>query len=168
VRMVACPIEGEWTLTFAKGWGRDEPLHLATLVAWKDLPGDDEAKHYAGTATYAIDFTWDGQGTMLETPNLEGVAEVRVNGRSAGAIWCAPKRLSLEGLLRHGKNHLEIEVTTPWFNRLVYDAGQPVGKRKTWTCGGPKEDAPLKVSGLLPPVFVGWGAVCGKTASAAR
>ncbi len=147
-------IVGMWTVSFDKGFGRDQPMRLTTLKPWKDLAGTDEAKHYAGTATYAIDFEWDGKATVLETPHLEGVAEVRVNGQLAGAIWCAPMRLDLAGLLRPGKNHLEIMVVTPWYNRLVYDAGQPVEKRKTWTRGGPGTNATLKVSGLLPPVLL--------------
>jgi hypothetical protein len=40
------------------------------------------------------------------------------------------------------------------FNRLVYDAGQPVEQRKTWTLAGPKEKQPLRPSGLLSPMRV--------------
>jgi hypothetical protein len=47
---------------------------------------------------------------------------------------------------------VQIEVTGTWFNRLVYDAGQPEEQRKTWTIDGPKKDAALRESGLLGPV----------------
>jgi hypothetical protein len=47
---------------------------------------------------------------------------------------------------------LSIDVTSSWFNRLVYDAGLPETERKTWTIAGPDKDKELRESGLLGPV----------------
>jgi hypothetical protein len=56
--------------------------------------------------------------------------------------------------LQPGENRLSIEVTSTWFNRLVFDAGQPEANRKTWTRAGPNKDNALRKSGLLGPVAV--------------
>ncbi len=69
-------------------------------------------------------------------------------------MWCAPYSVDLTSALKSGRNELVIEVTSTWFNRLVYDAGQPEGQRKTWTIEGPKAESPLRKSGLMGPVVV--------------
>jgi hypothetical protein len=53
-----------------------------------------------------------------------------------------------------GKNSLKVEITSTWFNRLVYDAALPEEKRKTWTISGPSKESPLRNSGLLGPVTI--------------
>ena len=45
-------------------------------------------------------------------------------------------------------------MTDTWYNRLVFDAGQPQAKRRTWTIAGPKKGSALRDSGLLGPVKV--------------
>lgn len=56
--------------------------------------------------------------------------------------------------VRKGVNSLKVRVTDTWFNRLVYDAGLPEAKRRTWTIAGPRRDAPLRDSGLIGPVRI--------------
>lgn len=63
-----------------------------------------------------------------------------------------PYSLDITEAVKTGKNTLTVEITSTWFNRLVYDAGQPEEMRKTWTINGPSKDAPLRDSGLLGPV----------------
>ena len=53
-----------------------------------------------------------------------------------------------------GKNTLKVSVTDTWYNRLVFDAGQPEAKRRTWTIAGPKKGSALRDSGLIGPVRV--------------
>jgi hypothetical protein len=60
----------------------------------------------------------------------------------------------LNDAIKKGENILEVQVTSTWFNRLVFDAGQAEEKRKTWVINGPKADAPLRASGLMGPVAV--------------
>jgi hypothetical protein len=47
-----------------------------------------------------------------------------------------------------------VDVTSTWFNRLVYDAGQEEKDWKTWTIAGPASNMPLKMYGLLGPVYL--------------
>ncbi len=69
-----------------------------------------------------------------------------------GTVWCEPYQVDVTNAIVAGKNSLKVEITSTWFNRLAYDAGQPENKRKTWTISGPDKDAPLRNSGLLGPV----------------
>lgn len=76
----------------------------------------------------------------LDLGRVETVATVFVNGRKVRTLWAPPYRCQVE--LAAGANELRVEVANTWFNRLVYDAGQPEAQRKTWTIGAPKKDAP--------------------------
>ncbi|MDR2138140.1 MAG: hypothetical protein LBP50_01100, partial [Tannerella sp.] len=77
---------------------------------------------------------------------------VSLNGKKLRTLWTPPYRLDVTDAIKSGKNTLQIEVTSTWFNRLVYDANQPENQRKTWTINGPSKDAELRESGLLGPV----------------
>jgi hypothetical protein len=80
------------------------------------------------------------------------IAVVTLNGKKLRTLWTPPYRLDVTDALKSGENTLQIEVTSTWFNRLVYDASQPEEQRKTWTINGPSKDAALRDSGLLGPV----------------
>jgi hypothetical protein len=57
------------------------------------------------------------------------------------------------GVLRPGKNTLEIRVANLWPNRMIGDAALPVAERFTWSSYEPfTKDMPLLKSGLLGPV----------------
>lgn len=152
------PIPGPWTLTFARGWGRDVPVKTDSLVSWHQLPGTDEQKSYSGTVTYASDFTLgEAEATALRATLdlgwVEASAEVLVNGDPVGMRWTWPYEFDVAGKLREGVNRLEVKVTGSWHNRLRYDALLPESERKTWTLGWPDpEKSPLQPSGLLGPV----------------
>jgi hypothetical protein len=145
-----------WQLTFPDGWGAPRSVPIAELKPWKDLDISPEAKAFSGTATYTTNFTADKpKGTehlMLDLGQVGMIAKVSLNGKNAGTLWCAPYQIDLGNALVAGKNTLTIEVTSTWFNRLVYDAGQPEKQRKTWTISGPSKDKPLRNSGLIGPV----------------
>lgn len=56
---------------------------------------------------------------------VRDVAEVFVNGVSAGVLWTAPWRAEISSLLRQGRNTLEIRVANRWINRLIGDEQYP-------------------------------------------
>lgn len=62
---------------------------------------------------------------------MGALAQVRLNGKDLGVVWTAPWKLELTGLLKSGKNALEIEVTNAWANRLIGDAALPPEQRIT-------------------------------------
>jgi hypothetical protein len=149
-------LSGTWTLAFPAGWGAPDKFETKELKAWKDLDFSPEAKAFSGTVTYATTFD---AGKLkkdatysLDFGRVEMSAVVTLNGKKLRTLWTPPYRLDVTGALKSGENKLQIEVTSTWFNRLVYDASQPEVQRKTWTFNGPNKDAPLRESGLLGPV----------------
>lgn len=144
----------DWTLSFPAGWGAPEkPLKIKQLQAWKDLPVGPEAQAFSGTVVYETSFTLPKAGdVVLNLGHVDMIADVQLNGQSAGVLWASPYRLTVNG--KAGKNTLRIAVTGTWFNRLAYDANLPEAERKTWTIAGPAAGSPLRESGLLGPVRV--------------
>lgn len=148
-------LSGPWNLKFPVGWGAPENRRIDRLVAWKDLDGTAEAKAFSGTVTYTKTFRVERRAenrTWLDLGRVESLAKVCLNGKDIAHLWCEPYRVEVTGLLREGENTLEIEVTDTWYNRLVYDAGQPEKARRTWTIAGPRPNRSLVSSGLLGPV----------------
>ncbi len=145
-----------WTLTFPEGWGIEQPLLLGELKAWKDLPLGVEGRAFSGTATYEtavlLDHKPRGEQYLLRLGEVEEIAVVKVNGQSVDTLWAAPYQTDITSRLRRGSNVLTVEVTSTWFNRLVYDATLPKEQRRTWVINGPSAGAPLRPSGLLGPV----------------
>lgn len=151
------PVSDSWTLSFPSGWDAPSSLTVTELQAWKDLPVSPEAKAFSGTATYTTTFTIEGEVLpdveyMLDLGRVEMIAVVSLNGEKLRTLWTPPYSLDLSEAIRPGINTLTVEVTSTWFNRLVYDAGLPEAERKTWTINGPSKDAGLRDSGLLGPV----------------
>jgi hypothetical protein len=151
-------LSGTWTLSFPSGWSAPDSFETKEQKAWKDLDLSPEARAFSGTVTYTTVFdagkVKKGETYSLNLGRVEMIAAVTLNGKKLRTLWTPPYRLDLTDALKAGKNTLQIEVTGTWFNRLVYDAGQPEEQRKTWTFNGPKKDAALRESGLLGPVVL--------------
>ncbi len=146
-----------WRVSFPEGWGMPATMQIDALKPWKELGATPEAKAFSGTATYETDFTLDsasGITVTLDLGRVESLAQVEVNGVKFHDLWCEPYSMDITSAVRQGANTLKVSVTDTWFNRLVYDAGQPESNRKTWTIAGPKKDAPLRDSGLIGPVRI--------------
>jgi hypothetical protein len=88
----------------------------------------------------------------LNLGKVEEIAVVSVNGQVTDTLWAEPYETDITRYVRKGKNQLSIQVTSTWFNRLVYDARQPKEQRKTWVINGPSANSELRPSGLLGPV----------------
>jgi hypothetical protein len=154
----AIPLTEPWTLAFPSGWDAPATLQIAALKAWKDLDLSPEAKAFSGTATYTTTFdigeVKPETGFSLDLGRVDMIAVVSLNGKPLRTLWAPPYSLDITSAVQPGVNTLTVEVTGTWYNRLVYDAGQPEDKRKTWVINGPKADAGLKDSGLLGPVIL--------------
>ena len=151
-------IEG-WTVKFPEGWGTPEgTISLSELKPWKDLDLGDEGKSFSGTATYETSFTLDksqiGKDLVLDLGKVDFIADIKVNGKSAGVLWTEPYSLNIKDFIQEGENTLTVDVTGTWYNRLAYDASQPEPQRKTWTIAGPAAGSQLHDSGLLGPVRI--------------
>ena len=86
---------------------------------------------------------------------MNDLAEVRLNDRSLGVVWCAPWRVEVTEGLKLRDNELEIDVVNLWPNRLIGDASLPPEKRLTKTnVRTYQAGSPLLPSGLLGPVKI--------------
>jgi hypothetical protein len=151
-------LSGAWTLSFPKGWGAPASIQTTELKSWRDLDMNPEARAFSGTATYNMTFDIAKMAThatyTIDLGRVEMIAAVTLNGKRLSVLWAPPYCLDITKTLKTGKNELKVQVTSTWFNRLVYDAKQPEEKRKTWTINGPSKDAALKESGLMGPVVI--------------
>ena len=127
-------INGPWTLSFPKHWGAPDSVKLDTLLSWTDYP-DSGVKYFSGTATYkniiAIrenDIKKDSV-IDLNLGKVRDVAEVIINGRSAGIVWTYPFKINIKNYLKPGENKIDINITNTWVNRLTGDRFLPKGKK---------------------------------------
>jgi hypothetical protein len=114
-------LEGTWAITFTKGGPEIPPaLTTATLKSWTDL-GGDEAKRFAGTARYRLEFdapAAPADDWLLDLGDVRESARVHLNGREVGTVWSLPMRLRVGGYLKSGRNVLELDVTNLAANRI--------------------------------------------------
>jgi hypothetical protein len=115
-------IGGEWKVHFTQG-GPALPGDYTTssLASWTTRD-DAEAKRFAGTAQYAVEF--DGpenrEGRFrIELGKVCESARVRLNGRDLGTLWAAPFAVDIPAGLLQAHNMLTIEVTNLAANRIA-------------------------------------------------
>jgi hypothetical protein len=131
-------LSGPWDVAFDPAWGAPAEIKLPELISWTDH-SDDGVKYYSGTGTYrrtievSADRLGEGNRVFLDLGDVREVAEVFVNGKSAGVLWKPPYRVDVTSLVKPGANALKIEVMNLWINRLVGDDLLPPEKRLTRT-----------------------------------
>jgi hypothetical protein len=121
-------LSGEWSVHFTEG-GPALPKDFRTteLASWT-VRDDPEAKRFAGTAVYRLEFDMPASAFASGAPaarewrlDLGKVAEsarVRLNGLDVTTLWCAPFSADVGRFLRPGANVLEVEVTNVAANRI--------------------------------------------------
>ncbi len=131
-------IPGPFTVAFDPKWGAPAgPRQFGKLVSWTEN-AEPGIKHYSGAAVYTKELDLPasdlaaGIRVYLEIDQVCEVAEVSVNGKSAGTLWRPPYKLDVTDYIKKGKNTLAITVANTWVNRCLYDATLPEGKRLTW------------------------------------
>jgi hypothetical protein len=157
-------IAGPWQVYFPPGWGAPATKTFDRLIFWTEVE-DEGVKHFSGVASYRNEFDLaaaemsTGDHVYLDLGHVRFVAEVYVNGRSAGILWKPPFRVDITAAVRPGRNELVVEVANTWSNRLVGDAQSSedrdfcrtnIAKSLTWQVSW--KETPLLESGLLGPV----------------
>jgi hypothetical protein len=161
-------LSGPWTLTFPPNWGALASVQMPKLTSWTDS-SDAGVKYFSGTATYTktvqAPAAWfrSGQSVWIDLGKVRDVAEVKINGKSAGLTWAPPFRVDVTAALKPGVNKLEIDVTNEWTNRQIGDrlgpadkhilSTPPVPARPGGGGFGPAPQTPLE-SGLLGDVIL--------------
>ncbi|MDR2383886.1 MAG: hypothetical protein LBD76_08420, partial [Prevotellaceae bacterium] len=117
-------LNGSWKVNFPEGWGAPQEAVFDELKSWTDFE-DAGVKYFSGTATYSKTFTLDnaaaGKKYYIDLGEVRDVAEVFVNGKSAGILWKKPFCVDISGLVRNGDNELKVEIVNMWVNRLTGD-----------------------------------------------
>jgi alpha-L-rhamnosidase len=161
---VETSIAGPWKVNFPANWGAPASVVFDQLISWtaSENPG---IKYFSGTAVYHNSFKLsDGAGKktiLLNLGDLRDVAEVFVNGKSAGILWKKPYQVDISQLVQPGTNDLKIELVNLWINRLTGDmlldpkdrfcqTNQSYMTSEVWPGG----DEPFRIqtAGLLGPV----------------
>jgi len=151
-------IDGSWMVSFNTKMDAPAKVEFKSLSDWT-ANENKNIQYYGGTATYSLNFDWVGDGAkkyFIDLGRVEKLASVRINGKSLGTVWCYPYRLEVSNVLKKGKNTLEVDVTNPWWNRIVGDLQDDNTKKHTWMTF-PFEWAkvsPLQSAGLFGPVVI--------------
>ena len=159
-------MDGPWEVRFPAGWGAPLAVTFPELISWTDA-NDAGVRYFSGIASYekmfdlSADAVQPNQRLLLDLGQVRFVAEVYVNGRSAGIVWKPPFQVDVTDVVKQGSNRLVVEVANTWSNRLVGDALSPSDQRfcrtnidKSLTFQVPWKETPLLESGLLGPVRV--------------
>jgi hypothetical protein len=154
------PLPNKWRLTFQPNRGAPVgtiPVTLGDL----STSANPAIKYFSGTASYArslnIKPAWlkPHAHLVLDLGEVHELAEVVINGKSAGIAWKAPYALDVTTFVHAGTNKLEVKVTNLWVNRLIGDAQPSVTHKITFTTMPTyTAGAPLRPSGLIGPVVL--------------
>jgi len=159
---------GSWKITFDPRWGGPDSVTFSDLISWTDRP-EEGIKYYSGKATYKKTFDLNQKDNriindmhktdrfFLDLGEVKNVAEVRLNGKKLGILWCDPWRVEITNVVKQTGNNLEVDVINLWANRVIGDLNLPIENRYTKTHDGFRFDfltgkTPLIKSGLLGPV----------------
>jgi hypothetical protein len=178
-------LDGPWEVAFDPKGGGPERITFEALDDWSRRP-EDGIKYYSGKAVYGKTFdlpqaaSLEGGRLWLDLGTVKNIADVRLNGRALGVVWCDPWRVEITGTIKPRGNRLEVHVVNLWPNRLIGDEREPAdaeyargGNLTRWPDwlleGKPRpsagrltfstwmhyeKDSPLLPSGLLGPVRV--------------
>ncbi len=114
-------LKGTWKIEFIKGGPElPKPLQATELKSWTEL-GGNEAKRFAGTARYRLE--WDApkqkaDDWLLDLGEVRESAHIRLNGRDVATAWSIPFQVRVGEFLKPGRNILELEVTNLAANRI--------------------------------------------------
>jgi len=128
------PIDGSWRLTFPEGWGAPPEAIFDRLISWTESE-DEGIKYFSGTASYhktiiiPEELIENNVSIELNLGEVCDVAEVYLNGQSAGILWKEPYRLDITDMVQTGENELKVEIVNQWINRLTGDMLSDPGDR---------------------------------------
>jgi hypothetical protein len=128
---------------------------MQKLTSWTESE-DPGIKYFSGTATYTktvlAPASWfkPRQRIYIDMGKVRDIAEVKVNGKSAGMTWAPPYRLDVTSTLHPGVNRIEIAVTNEWTNRQIGDRLVAPEKRVLTPPGGSPQSSLFSTQQLLP------------------
>jgi hypothetical protein len=122
-------ITGAWQLELNHIDGKKTKMEISSL---QDLTLNPNTKGFAGTAIYTKSITLDiDQYDCVDLGDVQGVAELTVNGENLGTKWYGDYVFDVKGILKKGTNHFSVKVTTITGNYLKTQKDNAVAQR--WT-----------------------------------
>ncbi|MDR2674777.1 MAG: hypothetical protein LBC18_07900 [Opitutaceae bacterium] len=126
-------VRGPWTVSFAPATGREMPPAIFDTLVPLETHADPEIRWFSGLATYTTTFNLDlpppapasNRRISINLGAVHDLAEIIINGRSAGVCWKPPYALDATALVRAGENQLKVTVANRWVNRLIGDEQLP-------------------------------------------
>lgn len=111
-------ISGGWHFSIPS---KDLELAMETVHTWETV---EELKYYTGEGIYRKTLFADSailksERLLLSFEKVAEVAEIYVNGVSAGVLWKAPRELDIRPYLKEGANELMVKVVNLWINDAV-------------------------------------------------
>ncbi len=169
IRQVLPLAATRWQIGFQPGRGAPtKPVITTELKSWTEWP-QPGVRYFSGTGTYHATIPapafHPGEQVLLRFTDIREIAHVRINGKDAGTVWAHPFEIRVDPWLHPGSNHLDIDVTNLWPNRIIGDLQPGVEQRITHTnIRSYHRNSPLLPSGLIGPVS--WVIVDSGTSSA--
>ncbi len=140
-------LRGPWKLQLAPaGSDRNIKRELARLVDFSQQQDDEQLRYFGGVATYEIEFDGaDLRDCVLDLGEVHDLSDVTLNGTALGSRWWGRHRYALAGVIRPGRNHLQIRVATMLVNLMQHKKDDAAAQR--WAGWAPPIPA-----GLVGPV----------------
>jgi hypothetical protein len=157
IREKLSEVGGPWQVRFQAGRGAPDQASFGKLESWT-ANADPAIKYFSGTADYETNITvpasWliSSHRVDVDLGVVKDLAEVIVNGKSAGVLWKTPFRIDVTHLLRPGVNRLVFRITNLWPNRLIGDRQAGATPVAVATFNPYATNSPLLESGLIGPV----------------
>lgn len=139
-------VSGAWQLELNHINGQRTSLEIPSLTDLSQLP---ETKGFAGQAVYHRSLTLEKDDySCLDLGDVQGVAEVSLNGKDLGVRWYGAYVFDVKGALKKGENKLEVKLTTICGNYLKSQKENAIAQR--WTA-----NQDFRPMGLLGTVRLG-------------
>lgn len=109
----ALAVEGPWTIATATAEQYPSFETVGEAEGLSDMSRPDALPTFSGTFRYEAEFEWthSAGAVLLDLGQVYEIAQVWVNGQSAGVCICPPYNLDIGELIHPGKNILVVEVT---------------------------------------------------------
>ena len=125
-------VSGPWKVSFNPRWGGPDDLVIFDQLKDWSTNAEKGIKYYSGSAVYHKTFDLPfsapnlSSSVFLDLGKVHNLAQIKLNGKDIGTVWCAPWRVTIPvGLLKKKGNELEITVVNTWVNRLIGDEFEP-------------------------------------------
>lgn len=117
-------LNGPWQVTLLPGLSGESTSFTAPELVNLSDSEDPRIRYHSGEIRYTHSFTLSApfpERCILHLGEVSVLARVRINGNSAGTLWCEPFCIDITPYAKEGKNDIEVEVVNLLFNRLAGD-----------------------------------------------